>query len=103
MDEDSEYGNDPELEAEFKKAVNDASVKINEKLNAAYKLVNEAVDISEEYGIPFSSYVSLLSNNYTPQSFEKQFGELNFDWVQEETGCWTDDPGDYGWQHSAIC
>jgi len=92
------------LEAEFEHLVKDAHSRINEKLKLAAEALEEAVKISEETGIPFSSGVSFLGNDYTPNSFEKLHGDKEFeeDFVEEITGVYGMYEG-AGWTHSAVC
>ena len=67
------------LETEFEELVKATQIRIDEKLDIAIKAIQEAVEISEETGVPFRSYVCLLGNSYTPDSFEKLHGDKDFD------------------------
>lgn len=90
-----------QLEKEFEAAQKIAITKIDEKLSIASAAIAEATKISEEYGIPFSSWVSPLGQAYTPTSYQDKFGDLDPDFVSEVADCY---PGDYdGWEHSAVC
>lgn len=93
------------LEAEFEKLVEETHEKINDKLDIAAKALREAVKISEETGIPFSSHISFLGNDYTPTSFQKLHGDKEFeeDFVSEITGVYNEYEDQSGWQHSAVC
>jgi hypothetical protein len=91
------------LETEFEELVKVAKARIDEKLDIAVKAIQEAVEISEETGVPFRSYVSLLGNSYSPDSFERLHGgkELDNDFVYDLTEAYYNCDG--GWQHSMIC
>jgi hypothetical protein len=91
---------DSELERAFRLAVPEAMEKIDHKIAIASKALSEACEISEKYGIPFSSYISFLSQGYKPESFEEKYGDVNGDIVSSLT----DNSNEYsGWQHSAVC
>lgn len=92
------------LEDEFAALVTAHKEEITEKLREASMALNEAVQLSEKYGIPFMSHISFLSQGYTPRSFEAKFGELEEDVVCHLTDCYPG--GEYGgdgWEHSAVC
>lgn len=93
------------MEAEFEYLVEEANKRINEKLAIAAEALKEAVKISEETGIPFSSDISFLNNDYTPESFQKLHGDKEFDedFVSEITGVYIEYEDQSGWQHSAVC
>lgn len=92
-----------ELEQEFRKLVDNKFNLINAKLNQANQLIDEAISISEEYGIPFSSSLSQVGQSYYPNSFRKKFPDLDIDFVSEVTGSYHNDPEYGGWEHSAVC
>jgi ribosomal protein L14E/L6E/L27E len=79
---------DSALEREFRNVATEATTKIMEKVRAASKLLQEAVDISEQYGIPFSSEISFLGQPYKPASFEDKFGDIDDDFVDSVTGAY---------------
>lgn len=88
------------LEDDFKKAVEDNVILIEAKLSQASALLDEAIAISEEHGIPFYASVSELGQQYTPASFKKLWGKVD-DKVLEDLDVY---PGEYdGWTHSAVC
>lgn len=100
MGDEKEYS---ELEKQFIEAQKEAVEKINEQLNVASRALAKAEKISEKYGIPFSSGVSPVGNTYTPEAFEKKFGDLDRDFIGEITD-WSSCPGEYsGWEYSAAC
>ena len=95
-----------ELEKEFEKIANDAQTKIDEKLKEAGQALEEAMKISEESGVPFSSDISFLSQSYIPTSFKKKYPELSIEFVTSVTGAYTSYNDDFsygGWEHSAVC
>lgn len=100
----STYGvhvEDSEMERHFRDAVvPDATKRINEKLALAEKYLQEACDISEETGVPFSTGISFLSQSYVPGSFEEKFPEIDRDFMQEVCDVYNEYDG---WEHSAVC
>lgn len=92
----------PALEEEFKRTVEVARVQIQEKCAAARKALNEAVAISEQYGVPFSEGICFISNTYTPKSFQK-FQKLEREFFEEFEIYIGYNWGYYGWEHSAVC
>ena len=59
-----------EIEKEYKKVFNDIRPKIQEKLDLAVKAMNEAQELADAHGIPFSSQLSFFGNDsYIPESF----------------------------------
>lgn len=94
------YPEDSEMERTFRLAVSDAHKRIEEKMDKARAALDEAVQISEETGIPFSASVSPLSQSYIPNSLSEKFPDVDRDFYSDITGTW----GEYeGWQHSAVC
>lgn len=92
-----------ELEDKFKEAVTLATEEINKQLDIAKKAIAEAEKISEEYGVPFSTYVSPLGQSYRPNSFDDKWGDLENadDIIEDMTGDFL--PEYEGWEHSAVC
>jgi hypothetical protein len=94
------------LEEKFKAVAAVANELINVKVDEAAKALQEACKISEEYGVPFHSRISFLSQCYTPTSYAKLFKGLgdadDFFW---EFGLEDNQPNEYGggWEHSAVC
>lgn len=91
---------DSTLEREFRNAANEVLVKIREKVVAASKLLDEAVELSEKHGIPFSSEISFLGQPYKPTTFDEKYGEIDADFVDSVTGAYCEYEG---WQHSDVC
>lgn len=91
------------LEIKFKEAVEQATKEINVHVKNAREELKKAVEISEKYGVPFYSDVSLLSQSYRPSSFDDKFYELNeehdlmFELLTDGL------PVQSGWQQSMIC
>jgi hypothetical protein len=78
-------------------------VKIQKKIDAASKLLDEATTIAEENGVPFYSSISPLGQSYMPGDLGK-FSELDQDRIEEIAGVCGEYLFDYnGWQHSAVC
>lgn len=79
----TEYANHSgNLEQKFRDACNKYNPEIQEKVELACKLLKEAENISEEYGVPFNNNHTLLgglAKGYFPQSFDAIFGELRKD------------------------
>lgn len=92
-----------ELEQEFRKLFDEKIDLIHAKLSQAVKLVDEAVAISEEFGIPFEGNISPIGQSYYPKTFSEKFGKLDIDIVTDITGAYSEDPEYCGWTHSAIC
>lgn len=91
---------DSELERTFRLAVNEAQDRIYAKLAEAEKLLDEAVAISEETGIPFGAGISPLSQSYIPNSMSDKFPDVDRSFCTEVADAY----GEYeGWQHSAVC
>jgi hypothetical protein len=66
----------------------------------ASKYLQEAVDISEETGVPFDTNISFLSQSYRPGSTDERFPEVDYAFVKEVTECYNEYEG---WEHSAVC
>ncbi len=91
---------DNEMERLFRNSIKVTTTRIDEKLALASKYLREAVEISEETGIPFSTGISFLSQAYVPRSFEGKFPDVN----RELMSSLCEVHNDYdGWQHSAVC
>lgn len=91
-----------EMEVEFQKAVDIVYQQIQEKCTAASKLINEAVELSEQYGVPFEPAEDIMwcTPSYVPESFEEKFSGIDYDFVYELTSA---GGGDVGWQRSQVC
>lgn len=91
-----------ELELEFIIAAKKANELIRKKIEEASKKLQEAIQISEQYGIPFDSEVSPLSNTYTPRSFEDKYGSINKE-IMYLNDFASGSSYSSGWEHSAVC
>jgi site-specific DNA-adenine methylase len=93
-----------DLEKEFEKLYADHNQEIQDKLKEASRLIDEAVKLSEQYGLPFKPEEDIMWCNpsYLPHSFKGKFPELDEEFVYTVTdasGYW-----DYGgWQSSQTC
>lgn len=104
MDENEDTKN-TELENEFKKLIETVGKQIAAKVAEADRLMDEAIELADEHGIPFySSGISQLGQAYVPNSFTEKFSELDRTLVEELTDVseYTLDEA-YGWQHSQVC
>lgn len=93
---------DSVYEREFRKISDIISDKIYEKVKAAQKLLDEAVEISEKSGVPFNSGISFIGQSYIPKSLSVKFPDIDKEFINEVTETW----GDFeygGWEHSAVC
>jgi hypothetical protein len=91
---------DNEMERQFRLAVPEATKRINEKLALAEKYLDEAIAISEETGVAFSTSISYISQDYKPSSFGDRFPDVSEEMMQDVT----ETHNEYeGWQHSAVC
>ncbi len=92
---------------EYKKAKQEAQEKINKHLNDSHEALDKAIQVSEQYAVPFSSSISPLGQSYRPSSMEKKWGEDNIAQLQEYNYENYDEdfelPEYEGWQHSAVC
>lgn len=88
-----------DLEKEFTVLHNQVGDLIREKVETAQVLLNEAIKLSDEHGIPFETSLSYIDNQYIPSSFKRKFAHLDQDFL-ESLGIYNTDSG---WQHSDIC
>lgn len=91
------------LEKEFKKIVKTHAQEIDAKLTEASKALDEAIALSEKYGIPFYSRVSPLSQNFIPNSFETKFPDIDYSLAAEICNIYRNNDWYSGWEHSSIC
>jgi len=113
FDNEVEENDDPyesPLAKEFEQVCKDAKEQINAKLEEAHAALEQAEKIADQYGVPFRSHISPLSNSYVPTNFsESKFGKLDKEVVCEIAGVWGEYirellGGNYGgWIHSAVC
>lgn len=103
-DEESEETENSELEAEFKALCDAHMSEINEQIDVARVAIRKAVELSEKYGIPFSSDITPLGMSYCPDSYYGKFDELDKGFVSEVAGAslWNMYGGS-GWEHSDVC
>lgn len=97
------YAEDSEMERNFRAIASDADRRIRAKLALAEKYLDEAVEISEETGVPFHTGISYLGQSYFPESTSDKFEDLDSDFINDITGAYHSDYGESGWQHSAVC
>jgi hypothetical protein len=95
---------DGKLETEFENLFSSIGEQIQDKIKQAEKLLNEACKLSDEYGIPFFTNVSLLGQPYVPEKFQSKWRDLDRDFVTNVTEVASHELSSaYGWQHSQIC
>jgi hypothetical protein len=97
-------GEEDELESEFQKLCDEHMEEIDAQLQIASDAIAKAEELSEKYGLPFSSSVTPLSQSYTPTSYYEKFRGLSTGFVSDLTGAYPG--GEYdneGWEHSAVC
>ena len=94
-----------QLEKEFNSLFNSFGKEIEAKVKQAEKLMNEAIEIADRYGIPFSADIfASMRGWYVPETYGDRFGQLDKDLVMDLT-----DVSSYrlgraiGWQYSNIC
>ncbi len=101
FEDEHEVSENPELEAEFTKYVEETHALIFDKVNQAEKLLDEACKIADEKGVGFYSDISPLSQAYYV-SPKGKFSELDSSVVSEITAAYSEWDSS-GWQHSAVC
>lgn len=94
---------DLEVEREFRKTTHRVGAQIQAKLAIAAKALDEAEELSEEFGIPFSSGISPLSQSYYPTTTSELYKGLSSEFIDEIADVYHADYGEEGWQHSAVC
>lgn len=94
-----------QLEKEFNTLFNSFGQEIEDKVQQAEKLMNEAIEIADRYGIPFSANMfSSMRGWYVPETFADRFSALDKEMVMELTDISTYRLGRAnGWQYSNIC
>jgi len=91
------------LESEFQKVYEDNIILIRAKVAQASKILNEAISIAEEHGIPFDSNISEIGQQYTPESFHKKWNSLDDEKLAELGLYIYVSEYNTGWENSAIC
>jgi hypothetical protein len=91
---------DTAMEREFRNAVIAHDEQIQNKLDEACRALNEAVELSDKFGVPFHSQISFLSQGYKPESINQIFGDLDTDLIVSITQVYNEYEG---WQHSQMC
>lgn len=92
-------------EAQYAAAAVPILVQISKLIEQAETAIYEAVELADKHGVTFQSPVSLIYNNYTPQSFFEKWSKL----IPKDSEIYDELPAggapeEYpGWTHSAIC
>lgn len=95
-----------QLENDFKEVFNKIHPEIQDKITQAAKLIGEAEELSEKYGIPFQPDVGIpFRMSYIPSTLQKKWAKLCIDdgleFIYDHTGAYG---GEYdGWQSSQVC
>ena len=92
---------DDEFAREFREAFYSKIDLIKAKLDLADTILSQAVELSEELGVPFNSNISPLYNSYIPKTFQTKFPKVTIELVQNLID--SEDWHSCGWKHSQIC
>lgn len=107
--------------AKFKVSYKEMQEKVVAHIEAAEKELKAAVKVTEKYGLPYHFPLSPLSQSYVPKSCNKKWTKMLS--VMEEMGEYgiepvsglnldadialeslmSEDRGNEGWEHSAVC
>lgn len=101
MSEDKE-----QLEAEFKHLAESIGKQIAAKIKAAEQALAEATELSNKFGIPFSTTLNDegYPNVHVPESYEEKYVELDNQVVADILGIDKDDfENGQGWRKSTWC
>lgn len=92
------------LEEQFQKVFETIHPQIQAKLTEASNLINQAVALAEENGLPFCPDKDIMwcSPSYIPKSFKRKFPGLDSDFWCDLTRAGGDDRYG-GWQMSQTC
>ncbi len=85
---------DTPLERQFRVKYLETTKQINDKVEQAQQLLQEAINISDEKGVPFNSKISPINQPYIPKNVK------NKKKVHKIFGY---DLSNSGWLHSDIC
>ena len=100
--DDLEEGNElSAVELEFKALCEEVLPQIEARINIARQAIKEAEELSEKYGVPFSSDITPISMGYMPASLDDRFRDLDSNIMYDLAGTYLDDYE--GWEHSAVC
>lgn len=89
----------------YKKLYDEKSAEINKHIDVARKALRAAEEIADKYGVPFSTPVSPIHQNYSPSGIEDTTG-LSMDELREILGdedISVENEYGSGWEHSAVC
>lgn len=93
-----------DLEKKYRATFDEVNPKIQEHLDKASKSLMKACELADEFGVPFYTGVSFLSQHYIPEDLTSKTG-LTASELESIT-----DISDYaiensygGWEHSAVC
>lgn len=108
MRKSKQISTNSELEIKFQQIFNEHHNQIQEKLSQASQLIEEAVEISEKYGLPFRPQEDIMwmTPSYIPESFNGKFPNLDYEfWTNLTDACgdFDDEIGFTGWQQSQVC
>lgn len=89
-----------ELEQEYREVLNTIRPQIEEKIEAALKLLGEAEGLADKHHVPFYSPISPLGQPYMVDM--GKFKDLDVELICDLTEVWDDGEGS-GWLHSSVC
>lgn len=93
------------LEKEFEILYSSIGEEINKKIQQAEKLLAEAEELADKFGLPFQADMySDMRGWYIPETFGERFKSLDAEKLAEltEISAYRLNRA-YGWQHSNIC
>lgn len=96
---------DKDLETKFKEALEEASAEIQKCLNMAEDALDQAVELSEKYGVPFESKLSsAIPRKYIPESFYTKWEGADLREMLDSIDMYVDDlePGWEYWNTSSL-
>ena len=106
----NEIRNDTGLVSEFERVFleknDEVHKQIREKIEEASKILMEAENLSEKYGVPFYSDISGLGQYYTPASLSSLGSDAKwvlYDFDIPDECLYDGEIYGGGWQQSAIC
>lgn len=102
--DDIELHDSSTLEERFQKLFEKVHPQIQAKLTDAATLINQAVELAEEHGIPFCPDENIMwcAPSYIPNSFKKKFPGLDPEFWCDLTSAGGDERYG-GWQQSQTC
>lgn len=93
------------LKSKFKAVIQKIDPQIQMKCAQAALLLEEAVKLSEDNGVPFipKTKIMFCSPSYIPKTLTDKFPNLDVDFWQTLTETYQEDETIFGWQEEQIC